>query len=191
MSATLPMLCVDNALGESCTLGAECCVCYMPMDSAQSYTLECGHTYHTSCIVTWFRSGNTCPLCRKQPAIVMKRPDVNQRALMRLQSRDNPQPLQQEIDKLRRLEHELEMEVLRLKEYLEKWTVETVVHKNKLLNEYRKIRRQFRASTTPILKEMHRIDRSHSLEKADIMKEIRLKKRFVQNQKRAVGLWEP
>ena len=33
------------------------------------HALECGHRFHSSCILTWFRNGNkTCPLCRDEPA---------------------------------------------------------------------------------------------------------------------------
>lgn len=27
--------------------------------------LDCGHTFHSHCIVSWNRSNNTCPICRK------------------------------------------------------------------------------------------------------------------------------
>ena len=33
-----------------------------------STTLECGHTFHTECIINWFRIGNSnCPICRNDP----------------------------------------------------------------------------------------------------------------------------
>ena len=32
---------------------------------APMHTLECGHSFHCSCICTWFRQGySTCPMCR-------------------------------------------------------------------------------------------------------------------------------
>jgi hypothetical protein len=38
-------------------------------DGADKYTLpSCGHTFHTDCIMTWFRSHQTrCPLCNHSP----------------------------------------------------------------------------------------------------------------------------
>ena len=34
----------------------------------QSYNLDCNHSFHTKCIVKWFRSNNkTCPICRDMP----------------------------------------------------------------------------------------------------------------------------
>ena len=46
----------------------ECAVCQEEIE-AEPHTLECGHTFHTRCIVEWFRHGaSTCPMCRAQPA---------------------------------------------------------------------------------------------------------------------------
>jgi hypothetical protein len=46
-----------------------CTVCYTRFDEVQEDThilSECGHKFHTSCIINWFRSDSnaTCPLCR-------------------------------------------------------------------------------------------------------------------------------
>ena len=43
-----------------------CVICCNELrDDAATYTLECGHSYHTKCIVAWFRTNhNTCCLCR-------------------------------------------------------------------------------------------------------------------------------
>ena len=40
-----------------------CAICH-EATKADDYTIpECNHTYHTNCIITWFRMGkNTCPL---------------------------------------------------------------------------------------------------------------------------------
>tara|TARA_B100000401_G_scaffold349503_1_gene247216 strand:+ start:535 stop:987 length:453 start_codon:yes stop_codon:yes gene_type:complete len=40
-----------------------CSICYEPLNQSDS-NLECGHTFHSSCIIKWFRSGKqNCPLC--------------------------------------------------------------------------------------------------------------------------------
>ena len=42
----------------------ECNIC-MGSDCKGTHELECGHKFHTECIVAWFRSGqSSCPLCR-------------------------------------------------------------------------------------------------------------------------------
>ena len=40
-----------------------CSICYDSLEN-NIVEIECGHTYHTNCIVKWFRTGNkNCPLC--------------------------------------------------------------------------------------------------------------------------------
>lgn len=43
----------------------ECMICKDHISSAQIYKLpECNHVYHTHCIVSWFRNGDSrCPYC--------------------------------------------------------------------------------------------------------------------------------
>lgn len=46
-----------------------CCICRSGAEpgDATTWTLECGHRFHTSCIMQWFRSDishGQCPLCR-------------------------------------------------------------------------------------------------------------------------------
>lgn len=53
-----------------------CVICQHPLSEMQSYQLpECHHTYHTHCIITWFRTrpseedgttGGRCPCCGDQ-----------------------------------------------------------------------------------------------------------------------------
>jgi len=45
-----------------------CSICYEPLNSDNinnsTYKLECNHTYHTDCILKWFRNKHSnCPLC--------------------------------------------------------------------------------------------------------------------------------
>ena len=43
----------------------ECVICHETMKSV--HTLECGHSFHVPCIISWFRSGKgNCPLCRDE-----------------------------------------------------------------------------------------------------------------------------
>lgn len=47
----------------------DCAICLSPMDDpAGTHALECGHQFHTGCIVESLRrSGPACPMCRAQP----------------------------------------------------------------------------------------------------------------------------
>ena len=46
-------------------LEEECIICHEYLSSQNFHTLECNHSFHTSCICTWFRRGNaSCPMCR-------------------------------------------------------------------------------------------------------------------------------
>lgn len=42
-----------------------CMICHESYDSSSCYILpECGHKFHTNCIITWFRNGDSrCPYC--------------------------------------------------------------------------------------------------------------------------------
>jgi hypothetical protein len=43
-----------------------CTICLEPISESNKYCLPaCNHTFHTGCILNWFRSGHrSCPLCR-------------------------------------------------------------------------------------------------------------------------------
>ena len=51
----------------------ECCICCSELPKATT-TLECGHTFCTGCILTWFKRKNNCPMCR---AVVEEAPSAN------------------------------------------------------------------------------------------------------------------
>ena len=42
-----------------------CSICYDSLKDKQSHKLSCNHSFHTDCIIDWFRMGNSsCPYCR-------------------------------------------------------------------------------------------------------------------------------
>ena len=42
-----------------------CPICFENVEDDKYILPECKHTYHTNCIMTWFRTGNkSCPMCR-------------------------------------------------------------------------------------------------------------------------------
>lgn len=65
-----PALNVESApVSDSRDLG-DCSVCFESIDRAEMNnqekirTLECTHSFHTSCITPWAERSNTCPTCR-------------------------------------------------------------------------------------------------------------------------------
>ena len=54
-----------NILNVSVNNNEECMICKEELQCSQCYTLpECNHTYHTNCLITWFRNGDSrCPYC--------------------------------------------------------------------------------------------------------------------------------
>ncbi len=76
-------VCRENGSGPSATRGAEleecenealCGICLCGTNEVAAgacYELECGHAFHTRCIVNWFRrksSRGACPVCRSTPS---------------------------------------------------------------------------------------------------------------------------
>ena len=41
-----------------------CSICLDTMNK-ELKTLDCGHSFHNSCVSTWFQHKTSCPLCRK------------------------------------------------------------------------------------------------------------------------------
>ena len=50
---------------ENLKSNSTCVICHETMNESDYYPVpECGHIFHTDCIVAWFRSGKSnCPLC--------------------------------------------------------------------------------------------------------------------------------
>lgn len=43
----------------------ECSICQNTTDGT-FHTLDCGHSFHIECIMPWFRTQGTCPMCRDE-----------------------------------------------------------------------------------------------------------------------------
>ena len=56
----------DNTDNTDNTDEHHCCICSETNEEEQWHVLECNHGFHTTCIMQWFRQGNTdtCPMCR-------------------------------------------------------------------------------------------------------------------------------
>lgn len=52
------------------TAGEQCAVC---QEDASDHRLSCGHSFHASCIIDWFRRGeSTCPVCRDRGGVPLE-----------------------------------------------------------------------------------------------------------------------
>lgn len=56
-----------------------CSICLenvLSINSKSSKRLNCGHSFHTNCIIRWYESSNECPTCRREqlddPLIILK-----------------------------------------------------------------------------------------------------------------------
>lgn len=58
----------DSATSASTSLGLDCCsICLEDIQSEKGrFVLECGHVFHSKCILTSFQHGNRCPNCRTE-----------------------------------------------------------------------------------------------------------------------------
>ena len=54
----------------------ELCAICMDDCKGRTCTLECGHTFHTKCIFTWFKKNNNCPCCRAEVPEMKKAVDT-------------------------------------------------------------------------------------------------------------------
>lgn len=101
-----------------------CSICLQECAESDIHTLECGHVFHCSCIVQWFRAGSsTCPMCRSDPEValqVMGTCGVHERAerMWRIGNRDNaPTPLKRLVARVRQRKSSLKVLLLRAKEH--------------------------------------------------------------------------
>lgn len=58
----------ESAYKQNSASDVDCTICYCPIEGDLGVTsLDCGHKFHTSCILNWFSCGkNTCCNCRHQ-----------------------------------------------------------------------------------------------------------------------------
>ena len=54
---------ISNSLEDSSSSG-NCAICQDQISSGGSRIRQCGHSFHRSCILTWFLMNVHCPICR-------------------------------------------------------------------------------------------------------------------------------
>jgi len=99
-----------------------CAICRCTFNEHDSYKLkECGHTFHTECIIKWWRSprygtdeeadhiGGTCPLCRGLPQNIFRWSETMERGLLmkKYGSKSNNPYIRRTVLKLKKKEKEL------------------------------------------------------------------------------------
>ena len=61
--SAIPSVKIDQKVLEK---NANCAVCFEDFSlGEEARLLECGHCFHTDCIVPWLELHGTCPVCRK------------------------------------------------------------------------------------------------------------------------------
>jgi len=48
---------------ENVDISKECCIC-MDKNTNNWVYIPCGHSFHNECIIQWYQTSNTCPICR-------------------------------------------------------------------------------------------------------------------------------
>ena len=55
----------EPASTEGCDTAASCAICLAPLEGQATCTTECGHCFHTDCVMAWLsKARSTCPLCQ-------------------------------------------------------------------------------------------------------------------------------
>lgn len=142
-----------------------CTICLSDISNCSEnelYTLPCNHTFHTKCIMEWFRISNgNCPLCNDNPNTTTTIDEfsfsfntgelVNERCkLIKRRYKNNkqcPKLLKNSIHKLEELESELKENGKNRREFLNKDIVKQFKSElkelnNKIYKSNSKIRKQ-------------------------------------------------
>ena len=170
-----------------------CSICYHTMKHDESHTLECEHKFHTGCILKWFRSKqDTCPLCREQPVVKLKTPDVFHRAKTLIEQETKGITSDPFIKrKMLDINESERMILIQEKELLNhKEMFKNVIkpRKEQILRHYRLLRKEFKEKSSPLLKELDRIDEAEHTQRKVIRKAINQERKKKREAMRDIGL---
>lgn len=118
-----------------------CSICLQPMsDDSNRYCLpSCNHTFHTECILNWFRSGHrTCPLCRDLRFPNVSFMDAEHRAKYyrkAARKKNAPKALKKAVRKIINMENR-KKHLYREKRKFEKENAEVIKHYQKVNKKY-------------------------------------------------------
>jgi hypothetical protein len=125
-----------------------CPICLSKLNEKTTYKIECNHTFHTDCIMKWFRQSNgSCPCCMDNPTnnsklftpvyygfwnikFIEKRCN----AIKRFSKKQPNKSLTNNFYKLRKYEEELKQLKQDKKDHLNNETVKEIKLKEKEIN---------------------------------------------------------
>lgn len=186
--------------------GDLCAICLVEMGGEEDeskqgvYTLpECGHRFHADCIVLYLRSGSAtsntnsrCPLCRRDPKVLLKKQDVMQRAKMLIERFNrNDDTLEPEMCECARRIATIDLKVKLARENIaanvrnNELNVRT---KEGLLTEYRKLRDEFRRKSRPIMKQIEGLQDDNARRRRRLNRILWEAKKSHRNEMRRLGL---
>ena len=132
-----------------------CAICHEEMKE-DLYTLpECNHTFHTNCIMTWFRmkqTNNKCPLCNNEGINCISGIDkthwraqhlaLENYKTLRIQARkkDAPKQLKKMVEKLKKMEKKFKENSKSFKEFKKSKNLDlTVTQIHKKYYDYKRL----------------------------------------------------
>lgn len=114
-----------------------CSICYEQFDENNlEYTLECDHKFHNSCIINWFRLGNSnCPLCNDKTLDISNMNHKTKigtiKQIKQLGRRKNcPINIKKKLNKLKKINEEQMLYNKKRKEFIE--------NNKEIIQKYRK-----------------------------------------------------
>lgn len=134
----------DNSTEEKCVI----CLNDIDLSDTENYKLDCSHTYHTKCIVSWFRtatSSGRCPMCNDnntndnlQYLSWYNRNYVLDRfkVIKNVNKKNHPEKLKKELEKVKKLEDELKDFNSERKEFYKKDEIKEYIKQDK---KYKKL----------------------------------------------------
>lgn len=174
----------------------QCAICFTEMHDHDSHVLdECGHRFHTACVVTWFRSKHeTCPLCRKLPSVTMKIPDVLHRAKQLIslceQGHTHDIFLKEKIKEMKNITCMESILQLRIQDAHKNFKDCIMPHKKQLLAQFRHERKIFKEKTNPLLEIMDQLDKNDRETKNDLHNQLTIQKKLKKAIMRDIGLYD-
>ena len=127
---------------------SECCtICKDPLNDKTYGLPECGHTFHTECIVHWFREQHTqCPQCNHHPGAYVPLYTLHMRlsAILKKARAENNVDVLQEFAKLFKLQAKLRAATRKYRMFMRSVSTQPVKQASKTADQLREACRKIR-----------------------------------------------